>query len=271
MSEVARQLQDPVRLVRFAAARRLVGAAEKLLDPQFEKPLEMAVAEYRAGQDMVLDRAASHLNLAGLSYDTGDETSARESLATAIRLEPYLTGPRDQLAELMQRAGKDPGEIRRLRSEEVDNLERDAKLLPTNGHIRYRQGMLLYLLDRKKEARKSFEAACELMPDSYESWLALALLCESQQSWDRAYEALEQMYRLQPEDPAIRGILQRIQQTRAAEEAAAEPERTEPVKPEPKKAEPKSTEPEVESPPAEVEPAEVEPAETSENEQPAAE
>ncbi|QEG33996.1 HEAT repeat domain-containing protein [Bythopirellula goksoeyrii] len=220
--EVAGQLNDPIRLVRFAAARRLIGAAAQLLDPKYRESLDKAIAEYRQAQEMVLDRAASHLNLASLNHALGEELVAQEELATAIRLEPYLTGPRDQLAELLQRAGGDPAEINRLRTEEVENLTRDAKLLPKNDQIRYRQGMLLYLLGRKKEARESFEAACELRPDSYENWLALALLCENQSSWQRAYEALEKMHELRPGDPAIRGILQNIQQKEAAEKKKTE-------------------------------------------------
>ncbi|TWU29371.1 Tetratricopeptide repeat protein [Bythopirellula polymerisocia] len=220
--EVAGQLNDPIRLVRFVAARRLVGAAAQLLNPKYKAALDKAIVEYRAGQDLVLDRAASHLNLAGLNFALGEELTAREELATAIRLEPYLTGPRDQLAELLQRAGGDPAEVQRLREEEVENLTRDSKLLPRNAPIHYRRGMLLYLLDRKQEAREAFESACELRPDSYDYWLALALLCESQGSWKCAYEALEKMHELRPEDPAAGSIMQRIQQTRAAEKEKSE-------------------------------------------------
>lgn len=222
VAEIAAQLYDPIRLVRFAAARRLVGVADQLLDPKYRESLDKAIEEYREGQEMVLDRAASHLNLAALNHALGEELVAREELATAIQLEPYLTGPRDQLAELLQRAGEDPAEVQRLREEEIENLTRDAKLLPKNPQIRYRQGMLLYLVGRKQEAREAFEAACELRPDSYDNWLALALLCESQRAWKCAFEALEKMQELRPDDPAVGGILQRIQQTRAAEKEKSE-------------------------------------------------
>ena len=215
--EIAGQLNDPVRLVRFAAARRLVGAAEQLVDPKYRESLKRAIAEYRAGQELVLDRAASHLNLAAINHALGKDLEAQEELATAIRLEPYLTGPRDQLAELLDRSGGDPAKVRKLREEEVENLARDAKLLKNNDQIRYRQGMLLYLLGRLDEAREAFETACELRPDSYDNWLALALLCEKQEEWNRAYEALEKMHEIRPNDPAIRGIFQSIQQKRAAE------------------------------------------------------
>ena len=62
--------------------------------------------------------------------------------------------------------------------------------------------MLLYLLKRSDEARVSFERACEAAPNSFDSWMALALLCESQQRWEQAIEALKKMEQLRPGDPA---------------------------------------------------------------------
>src|SRR5690606_33149750 len=154
----------------------------------------------KEANSLILDRAAGHLNLAALEYAEGDLQAARQSLETAIRIEPYLTGPREQLANLLTELGGDAAEIERLREEEIKNLERDADLLPANGEVRYRRGMLLYLLGKPAETRKAFEEACELDPHNYDHWLALALICEAQQDWDRAYEALGYMYELRPKE-----------------------------------------------------------------------
>ena len=89
---------------------------------------------------------------------------------------------------------------------------RDSKLLPNNALPLYRRGMLLYLLERPDEARAAFEQACQVAPDSFDIWLALALLCEKQQRWEQAIQALEQMERLRPGDPSIEGIYQRLRQ-----------------------------------------------------------
>lgn len=214
INHVARRLYDSIRLVRFAAARRIVSSATKLLESFNREALDRAVAEYREGLQVVLDRAATHLNLAALNHALGDDQAARNSLRTAIRLEPYLTGPRDQLAQLLETEGGDPAEIRRLREEEIKNLTRDAELLPTSAPIRYRRGMLLYLVGRPKAARQAFERACALQP-SFDNWLALALICEQLRDWDRAAEALDHMEALRPDEPMIRGIRDRIEQTRA--------------------------------------------------------
>ncbi len=205
-------LYDPIRLVRFAAARRLVGAAAALIDAQYRNQLDAAIVEFREAQQMILDRAGAHINLGLLSAQLGDTAAARESLETAIRLEPYLSGVRADLARLVDSDGGDPNEVRRLREAEIELLARDARLLPGHSMPLYKQGMLLYLLGRLDEARTSFDEACRLGPNSYDNWLALTLLCERQQDWDRALEALGQMHRLRPNDPAIRGILQRIRE-----------------------------------------------------------
>jgi len=212
--EIGRALSDPVRIVRLAAVRRLAGIAEQLTDAETRLAFERAVKEYREAAAVTADRADSHMNLAALSMAMGDTTAAQKSLRTAIRLEPYLTGTRDQLAQLMESSGGDAEQIRQLREEEIELLERDSRLLPDRPQPHYRRGMLLYLLKRLDEAREAFEQACKIAPNSYDSWLALALLCESQQRWDQAVEALRQMERLRPGDPSIGGIFQRIEQAK---------------------------------------------------------
>ena len=210
VAAVSGRLHDPVRLVRFAAAKRLVGDAAALVESRYRELLDAAIVEYREAQQLVLDRAAAHINLSMLSQQLGDDAAARKSLETAQRLEPYLSGVRDELARLVERTGDDASLVNRLREEEVELLTRDAKLLPGNSQPLYRKGMLLFLLDRPEETREAFEAACRIGPNSFDNWLALALICERQEAWDRALEALAQMHQLRPGDPAIAGILQRI-------------------------------------------------------------
>jgi len=210
--EVSDKLKDPIRLVRLAAARRLVGDATQLLQAPYDELLEQAVKEYREGLDALLDRAGTHLNLAALSQALGKSKASQESLRTAIKLAPYLSGVRDQLATLLEQSGGDQAEVRQLREQEVELLKRDGDLLKDNAIPRYRRGMLLYLLKRYDEARESFVEACELAPNSYENWLALALICEKQQRWQQAVDALKNLNKLRPEDPAVQGIFQRIQQ-----------------------------------------------------------
>ena len=209
--EISERLHDPVRLVRHAAAQRLVREAATLVESRFKQPLEEAVADYRRSQELVLDRAASHINLAKLSEDLGDLPAARDSLRTAVELEPYLSGVRLELARILELLGEAPQEVRQLRTEEVALMERDAGFLPGNSAPHYKKGMLHVLLEEVDEARESFEEACRLEPNRYENWVALVLICERQKDWNRALEVLDEMYARRPQDPAIRAILQNIQ------------------------------------------------------------
>jgi len=211
-----------VRIVRMAAAQRLVGDAARLMEAPYRGLLDEAVTEYRKGQEIMLERAGVHLNLAALSQAFGNAKAAVRSLQTAIKLEPYLSGVRDQLATLMEQNRGDEAKIRELREEEIELLLRDSELLQDSAAPRYRRGMLLYLLQRYDEARESFVEACELAPNGYENWLALALICEKQERWQQAVDALKEMNKLRPEDPATQGIFRRIQQALATAGASDE-------------------------------------------------
>jgi tetratricopeptide (TPR) repeat protein len=225
LTDVGPKLNDRSRAVRIAAANRLVADAGDLATSEFRGSLDEAVKEFREGQSVQLDRAQSNRNLGNLALQLGDSLGAVESLRTAIRIEPYLTGPRTELSQLLdqlltdpsqaevaQKAEATPEEIRRLREEEADLLARDAKLLPADGGVRFMRGRLLYLLDRQDEARQAFIEACELAPNEYDYWLWLALICEKQERWEQSVKALQRMVQLRPDSPDARGIFLRVKQ-----------------------------------------------------------
>ena len=221
---VAKLLDDPVRIVRMAAAHRLAGYGRQLTRLGFGSVLDRAIQEYRKAQEVMSERAGAHINLAYISIQQGQLDDAVESLRNAIRLEPYLTGPRGELARILEqfdtenREEKHREEIRRLRTEEADLLARDCKLLPQNAALRYQRGMLLYLLGEHEQALTMFREACRLDPNSYPSHLALALLCEKMHLWDEAARALVVMEKQRPGDPAVRGIFTRMKRTMESEE-----------------------------------------------------
>jgi tetratricopeptide (TPR) repeat protein len=231
VKEIGPRLEDSVRSVRLAAANRLVADAEALADSDFRQALDDAVKDYRAAQVIHLDRAQASRNLGMLSVQMGDLTAAVESLRTAIRLEPYLTGPRTELSQLLDQMLSDPAYaeaarqvgatsevVRRLREEEVENLVRDAKLLPNDAFPHFQRGRLLYLLGREDDAREAFAQATRVAPNEYEYWMWLALICERQQRWEEAVAALKEMQRLRPEADEWKGIGIRIRETILAQQ-----------------------------------------------------
>ena len=224
VSVLASKLEDSVRLVRSAAAQRLVQDAFDFAKKKYEDVLNVAIAEYRAGQEMVQERGGAHINMAALSKRLGEFEEAKGSLQTAIRLEPYLSDVRGELAIILEQTGGDEEEIQKLREEEVALLERNSQLLPNSAVPHYQRGMMLYLLKRNTEAIEALEKACELAPNSFDNWMVLGLLCEKEKRWELAVEALKNMKRIRPEDPQWMGLYQQVRQSALAEQQKMEQE-----------------------------------------------
>jgi predicted CXXCH cytochrome family protein len=230
LAEVCDRLTDPSRSVRMAAARRLASVPRDQIDPRYNLALDRALDEYRESQQVVLERAAPHINLGWLARQLGDTQQAADELRTAIRMEPYLTGPRSELANMLAEQGSDADEIRQLRVEEADHLDRDALLLPDNADVRYRLGLMRYLLGQYEAADKALTQACELAPASFDFRMALALLQERRYElegdtaqFDAAMRSLDELAKLRPDDPRTEQIRQRLQATRQAKDAVADP------------------------------------------------
>jgi tetratricopeptide (TPR) repeat protein len=110
---------------------------------------------------------------------------------TAIRVEPDMTGPRTNLASLLERIargrpGPQSAELMKraesLRQDELPLLARDASLAPENADVQYRYGLALYLSDDYEGALRQLERAVELAPDVDQFQTALRLLKEKLQS-----------------------------------------------------------------------------------------
>ncbi len=223
VSDLASMLNDLMRGVRVAAAARLAHLPiDRLTDGQ-RKAYERAMVEFRDSQELSLDHAGGQLSLATLDRRQGRVESAMKHLTAAIALEPYLAGPRKELASLMQEHGGDAAEIRRLQTEEANLLERDAKLAPNNAEIQYQLGLLRYTLDDYDRAEVALQQACDKSPRSYDYRMALALLQEKQyeltgnvSKFEAAIGSLTKLHELNPEDPRAGQILIRLRQTRSA-------------------------------------------------------
>ncbi len=126
---------------------------------------------------------------------------------------------------LQEREGN-PSEIRQLRQEEADLMERDVRLAPENAEIYYRLGLLRFLLGQFDEAQAALTAACDRAPQNYEFLMALALLHErryqldgDEQQFNAAVLTLKKMHELQPADPRAKQILGRLLETQQSRQA----------------------------------------------------
>ena len=97
-------LNDDSRLVRTEAARILVasGAYGQLNDSERSR-VDLAVEEVKDGLMVASDRAGSHLGWAMLCEGRGRMNEAIEAYETAMKVEPMMTGPRTNLASLLER------------------------------------------------------------------------------------------------------------------------------------------------------------------------
>jgi len=220
---LAPRLQDPVGGVRILAARHLAAAPNVMLEPEEEQALSRSLQEYVESEMANADRAGAHMNLGSLFQEMGDLQRAADAYKKAMRLEPYLAGPRTNLAAIydpdpeapphVQRL-KNPEEARRLREQELPLLARDAKLLPDDPLPRYRYSMALYLLGRLEEAEEELEEVCRLAPNSADYRLMLTLLYEKRGKLDEALASLEKLPELGAPRQTIAGLRQRIEQAK---------------------------------------------------------
>jgi predicted CXXCH cytochrome family protein len=217
-------LSDPIRAVRAATASRLADFARTSLTKDDKDALTRALAEYRQSQEHALERAGPHMNLGNLAERLGDTAQAEEHYRHAMRLEPYMAGPRTNLAMLLttrleERASTGAAandllllqdEIKELREQEVELLGRDARLQDDAPFAWYRYGLMLYLVERLDEAAAALERACELDPLSYDYRLALTLLFEKQMDWTKAVQSAETLAQLRPGDAEAEAVLQQM-------------------------------------------------------------
>jgi tetratricopeptide (TPR) repeat protein len=223
LTELGGALSDSNLGVRTAAARRLVTLPRNQLEPVYREPLDRALDEFRQSQQLQIERAHAHINLGWLAQQLGDFERAEAEFRLAIRTEPYLTGPRTELANLLAAQGGDPNEIREIRQQAAELRERDALLLPNSPEIFYQLGLLRFLLGQHDAAATALTEACRLAPAMYEYRMALALLEErrfeqagDQRYYDAAVESLELLQQMRPDDPRAGLIRQRLETTRAS-------------------------------------------------------
>jgi predicted CXXCH cytochrome family protein len=227
IERLADRLTDSMRVVRVAAAARLAHVPVDYLPASRRTAFERAMIEFRAAQELSLDHAGAHLTLASLDRGRGRIKQAVEHLQAAIDREPYLAGPRGELASLLQEQDGSPADIRRLRREEAELIERDVELAPTNPHIWYQLGLLRYLLAEYDDAEAALSTACERAPQNYDYRMALALLLErryelsgDRSHLEKAVASLKELHDMRPDDPRAEQILRRLLETSRARQAA---------------------------------------------------
>ena len=144
-------------------------------------------------------------NLAALLDQQADQAEYESQRATQLRANDVAARAEERSAEFRQQA-------RRLRREELDLWERDARLAPDNAFVQYRYGMALYLERRLKDAETALRRAYQLEPNDPQNLLGLTLFYKEVKRPRDALAWAEKLVQLRPEDPMFRQVLQEIRQ-----------------------------------------------------------
>ncbi len=224
-------LRDPRRNVRVETGRVLArvppGLLSQLLNGQQREEMDQAIQEYIAGINEANDRGGAHMVLGVLYESLGWDDRAIAAYRDAIRVEPDLTGPRSNLAALLERILRQEtqrfgpnrlpkrvrgyaAEIKQLRRQELKLLARDARLLPNNAALQYRYGLAAYLAGQTDAAEKALRRACELEPNNDRFLFALAMFYEKYERRAEALSAAARLLKMQPTNPQYRQLYERI-------------------------------------------------------------
>lgn len=207
LDALGKALDDPIRLVRTAAARNLLQVPTEQHPSSIAPRLRAVSEELSDGMLNDADRAGAHLTLAVMAEQQGRQQAAIGHYRDAIRVEPGVTGARTNLAALLERnlnqtnnGSSSPilDEIRELRQTELQLLARDVKLLPSAASLQYRFGLALYVDGQKEQALQALVRAAELEPSSYEYVQAVTLMHKANQNWPQATEWCQRLIKLAP-------------------------------------------------------------------------
>jgi Flp pilus assembly protein TadD len=229
-------LRHESRRVRAEAARVLltmpVDLRNQIANAEQRRALENALAEYRNALLVEQDRAHFQLSLAALAEWEGNQAEAMNRYRTAIKIEPYLSGTRSNLAVLIQRQIDEltaqlpqlnpdadaaartriqtqidqlNQQVRQLRVEDhqllAQDIERAANIPGTHG-LHYQFAMSCYLQDDLAGTEKHLLEANRQDPNNQAYLLGLATYYIHVKQAAQAEKFIQFLLKLQPNHPA---------------------------------------------------------------------
>lgn len=230
------------RLVRIEAARLLTSVPRSIrtgcIGPQERSAYDRCVAELRESLQLENDRASSHMQLSWLFEAGGNMDRAKRAIKTAIQVEPELSGPRVNLAVMLESEARDASqslqqsasavgdlrkemarikglaeEAKQLRAENHRLLAIDVKRaegLPVTHGLDYSFAMSCYLQRDLEQAEKYMLKAYRQQTDNSTYVLALATFYQQQADFDNAAKFVQKLIKLEPKNPGFRRLADEI-------------------------------------------------------------
>ena len=175
------------------------------------------------------------MQVGGLYERMGQLNQAAESYKTAIRLQPYLTGPRSSLAAILEnkvvslssqiqaRSGTQAtskqidvlsAQINELRKRDHELLGIDiqrAKDLPGVSSLHYSYGMSCYLQDDFNNAEKHLKIATEMDPQQPGYKVGIATYYLNQKKSSEAEGYINELLKLDPDHPGYLSLKRQLE------------------------------------------------------------
>lgn len=220
-------LRDPNRAARVEVVPWLANFRDRSLGADYDRLLKKAIDEYIASQEVVADRAGSHVNLAVLYLALNQPQKAATQYQHAIRINPEFLPARNNLGLLYADLGRF-GQAEEVFREalEIDpdflpaldnlarlhyrqgNLARAESLFnelvekaPEDGEVRFSLGLLLAEIPgRMEDAAAQLSEAARLMPQNARVHYNLGLVLQHLDRLSRAEAVLRRACELDPQD-----------------------------------------------------------------------
>jgi predicted CXXCH cytochrome family protein len=229
-------LTDPVRLVRFEAARSLAPIPDSLLSPEQVSILNTAVDDYIRAQRVNEDMAPYHINIGVANRQRGRPGEAEAAYRDAIRIDPAFAPAYANLADLYRERKRDdegekvlreglsvsPGSAdlhhalgllharERRYAEAVAELGKASSLAPQNARYAYVYAVALNSTGKPAPALRVLKDAYRRNPYDRDVLLGLASILLEQGKREEAAKYGEELVVVMPENEGARRILEEI-------------------------------------------------------------
>lgn len=126
--------------------------------------------------------------------------STSVSLLPALSSAQTVRGPAAASETSTQRVKANPNMLK----QELSSLSEQIQALPRDPHLRFRQGQILYALENKSEALKSYREVVELDPHFYVAYHEIAKCTEDEKLIDQYTAILTKLQKERPKDLMLR-------------------------------------------------------------------
>jgi Tfp pilus assembly protein PilF len=229
-------LNDPIRLVRIEAARTLATVPPESLNEAQRLAIQRGVVEYTAAEMTNADRPESFLNIGLIEVDQRQFDKAEAAYRAALALQPDFTQAAVNLADLYRLQGRDADGEKTLRQaltlepqnaaahhalglllirgkklpEAMTALAEAARLDGDNARYGYVYAVALNSAGQGPKAIQALETVLQRHPNDRDSLLALVVFQRDAGNLDAAREYARRLATLEPDNPEVRALLQKV-------------------------------------------------------------